>query len=55
LAAQHESEAGNAKKQLAKAEKQIEKLKSQLETERKKAKSANGVRAPSVYFIFTIY
>jgi phage shock protein A len=45
LAAQYDAEAADVKKQLSEAERQIEKLKAQLETERKKAKSARGVRA----------
>jgi hypothetical protein len=55
LAAQHESEAADAKRQLAKAEKQIEKLKSQLEVERKKTRSAKSVRAASILLIPFLY
>jgi predicted nucleic acid-binding Zn-ribbon protein len=51
MAAQRESEAADAKKQLSKAKKQIEKLNAQLETERKKAKSSKNVRTLPPYFM----
>lgn len=54
LANQHEAEATDAVKHIAKLEKRILKLQDQLEAERKNAKKTKQVRMITVYLFSTI-